>query len=140
MTPVAQRAVGALSERNFRLLFVGQSVSSLGSARVPVALAFAVLDLTHSPADLGYVLGAEAVAQVVCLLAGGVIADRLSRRAVMLAADSAVFASSPTKSRQTPRRRHRRQHLTMVNWRRPAINSAPSGPAAHSSISDSNLR
>jgi MFS family permease len=80
--------VGALRERNFRLLFIGQSVSSLGNALVPVALAFAVLDLTHSPADLGYVLGAEAVAQVIFLLAGGVIADRLSRRAVMLGADS----------------------------------------------------
>ena len=80
--------VGALRERNFRLLFIGQSVSSLGNALVPVALAFAVLDLTHSPTDLGYVLGAEAAAQVVFLLAGGVIADRLSRRAVMLGADS----------------------------------------------------
>jgi predicted MFS family arabinose efflux permease len=80
--------VGALRERNFRLLFIGQSVSALGNALVPVALAFAVLDLTHSPADLGYVLGAEAVAQVVFLLAGGVIADRLSRRSVMLGADS----------------------------------------------------
>jgi MFS family permease len=80
--------VGALRERNFRLLFIGQSVSALGNALVPVALAFAILDLTHSPADLGYVLGAEAAAQVVFLLAGGVIADRLSRRAVMLGADS----------------------------------------------------
>ncbi len=49
-----------------------------------MALAFAILDLTHSPADLGYVLAAEAAAQVVFLLAGGVIADRISRRAVML--------------------------------------------------------
>lgn len=81
-------AMSALRERNFRLLFIGQSVSALGNALVPVALAFAILDLTRSPADLGYVLGAEAAAQVVFLLAGGVIADRLSRRAVMLGADS----------------------------------------------------
>jgi MFS family permease len=80
--------VGALRERNFRLLFIGQSFSALGNALVPVALAFAILDQTRSPADLGYVLGAEAAAQVVFLLAGGVIADRLSRRAVMLGADS----------------------------------------------------
>jgi MFS family permease len=80
--------MGALRERNFRLLFIGQAVSAVGNTLVPVALAFAVLDLTHSPADLGYVLGAEAAAQVVFLLAGGVIADRISRRAVMLGADS----------------------------------------------------
>ena len=60
--------MAALRKRNFRLLFIGQSVSALGNALVPVALAFAVLDLTHSPADLGYVLGAEAAAQVVFLL------------------------------------------------------------------------
>jgi MFS family permease len=79
--------MGPLRERNFFLLFVGQSVSSLGNALVPVALAFALLDLTHSAADLGYVLGAEAAAQVAFLLAGGVIADRISRRTVMLASD-----------------------------------------------------
>lgn len=79
--------VGALRERNFLLLFIGQSVSGLGNALVPVALAFALLDLTHSAADLGYVLGTEAAAQVAFLLAGGVIADRISRRAVMLASD-----------------------------------------------------
>ncbi len=79
--------MGPLRERNFLLLFIGQSVSSLGNALVPVALTFALLDLTHSAADLGYVLGAEAAAQVAFLLAGGVIADRMSRRAVMLASD-----------------------------------------------------
>jgi len=79
--------MGPLRERNFLLLFIGQSVSGLGNALVPVALAFALLDLTHSAADLGYVLGTEAAAQVVFLLAGGVIADRISRRAVMLTAD-----------------------------------------------------
>jgi MFS family permease len=79
--------MGALRERNFLLLFISQSISSLGNALVPVALAFALLDLTHSAADLGYVLGASAAAQVTFLLVGGVIADRLSRRAVMLVSD-----------------------------------------------------
>jgi hypothetical protein len=45
--------VGALRERNFRLYFVGQATSNVGSAMVPVALAFAILRLTHSAADLG---------------------------------------------------------------------------------------
>jgi MFS family permease len=80
--------VGPLRERNFLLLLIGQSVSGLGNALVPVALTFALLDLTHSAADLGYVLGTEAAAQVAFLLAGGVIADRVSRRAVMLASDA----------------------------------------------------
>jgi MFS family permease len=75
-------------ERNFRLLFIGQTVSSFGNTLVPVALAFAVLDLTGSASDLGGVLGAQAAAVVVFLLIGGVIADRVSRRALMMAADT----------------------------------------------------
>lgn len=79
--------MGALRERNFLYLFIGQSISNLGNTLVPVALAFALLDLTHSAADLGYVLGASAAAQVTFMLVGGVIADRLSRRVVMLVSD-----------------------------------------------------
>lgn len=79
--------MNALRERNYRLLFIGQSVSSLGNNFVPVALAFAVLKLTHSASDLGLVLGAEAVSQLCFLLVGGLVADRLSRRSVMVSAD-----------------------------------------------------
>jgi MFS family permease len=88
--------VGPLRERNFLLLFIGQSVSKLGNALVPVALSFALLDLTHSAADLGYVLGGESAAQVAFILAGGVIADRMSRRAVMLASDVIRGAAETT--------------------------------------------
>ena len=81
--------LAALRERPFRLLFGGQAVSLLGDGMVPVALAFAVLELTGSPTDLGIVLAARTVALVAFLLAGGVWADRLSRRTVMVAADLA---------------------------------------------------
>jgi hypothetical protein len=50
------RAVDAVRERDFRLLYVGQTLSNLGSALVPIALAFAVLDLTGSATYLGLVL------------------------------------------------------------------------------------
>lgn len=73
--------------RDFRLVFGASVVSLLGDAVVPVALAFAVLDLTGSAADLGIVLAAQTVALVACLLLGGVVADRVSRRLVMVAAD-----------------------------------------------------
>jgi MFS family permease len=55
-----------------------------GSAFANVALAFAVLELTGSKADLGYVLAARSVPQVVFLLVGGIWADRLPRNRVML--------------------------------------------------------
>src|SRR2546422_89464 len=80
-------ALRALEEREFRLFFVGQSVSLLGDGMVGVALAFAVLDLTGSASDLGYVFAARTIPLVGFLLAGGVFADRLSRRAVMVGSD-----------------------------------------------------
>jgi MFS family permease len=84
--------LGALQEREFRLFFTGQLVSLLGDAVTPFALAWAVLDLTGSARDLGFVLAAKIAPLVVFLLVGGVFADRLPRRAVMLAADVARMA------------------------------------------------
>ncbi len=76
-----------LREREFRLLFCAQAVSLLGSWMTPLALAFAVLDLTGSASDLGIVLGAELVPLAVLLAVGGVWADRLPRVRLMVTAD-----------------------------------------------------
>ncbi len=80
-------ARGVLRERPFRLLFAGRAISSLGDRLVPVALAFAVLDLTGSVTDLGLVIAAQAAPLVVLVLFGGVWADRLPRQLVMLGSD-----------------------------------------------------
>ena len=87
---------GALQEREFRLFFTGQLVSLLGDAVTPFALAWAVLDLTGSARDLGFVLAAKTAPLVVFLLVGGVFADRLPRRGVMLTADVARMAIQAT--------------------------------------------
>jgi MFS family permease len=76
--------LGPLAEREFRLLFLGRTTSFVGSAFANVALAFAVLDLTGSKADLGYVLAARMVPMLVFLLVGGIWADRLPRHHVMV--------------------------------------------------------
>jgi MFS family permease len=81
--------LAALRERNFRLFFIGQATSQLGTGMVPVALSWAVLELTGSVSDLGFVLAAQTVPLVLFLLVGGTVADRLPRRAVMLVSDSA---------------------------------------------------
>jgi MFS family permease len=81
------RRPSILRDRTFRAVFIGQVLSSLGSALVPVALTFAVLRQTGSASDLGLVLGADAAASLAFYLIGGVAADRLSRRVVMIAAD-----------------------------------------------------
>ena len=85
--------IGALAERDFRLLYIGRVVSITGDKIAPVALAFAVLGLTGSAADLGYVLSARVVAMVVFLLVGGVWADRLPRRATLIGTDLLRFAT-----------------------------------------------
>ena len=88
--------LGALQEREFRLFFTGQLVSLLGDAVTPFALAWAVLDLTGSARDLGFVIAAKTAPLVIFLLVGGVFADRLPRRAVMLTADVARMAIQAT--------------------------------------------
>jgi MFS family permease len=62
-------------------------VSALGDAVVPVALALAVLQLSHSPLMLGVVLATSLLARVVSLLIGGVYADQTSRWLIMAVAD-----------------------------------------------------
>ena len=87
-----RESFGALREREFRLLFTGQLISLLGDAFTSVALAFAVLSI-GSASDLGYVFAARSVPLVTFLLVGGVFADRLPRRLVMLTADVVRFGT-----------------------------------------------
>ncbi len=78
---------GALSERSFRLLFAGQGISAIGDGVVPVALSFAVLDLTGSVRDLGLILAAQSLPLISFVLIGGVWSDRVSRQTVMRLSD-----------------------------------------------------
>ena len=79
--------LGALEERPFRLLWLGQSTSAVGDAFSGIALAFAVFEIGRSASALGLVLAAYTLGRVVFILAGGVWSDRLSRRRVMIACD-----------------------------------------------------
>jgi len=82
------RWTGVLRGRNFRLYFLGQMTSAIGTGMTPVALSFAVLALRRANAsDVGVVLAAQTVPLVAFLLVGGVAGDRFGRRHVMLAAD-----------------------------------------------------
>jgi MFS family permease len=86
-------SLDVLRTREFRLLFSGQAVSVLGDRMAVVALAFAVLEIGGSTSDVGLVLAAGAFPLVATVLAGGVVADRTSRRAVMVTADLVRVAS-----------------------------------------------
>jgi MFS family permease len=82
-------SLAVLREREFALLFWARAISLFGGSLAPVAVAFAIIDLTGSATDLGLVLAAHSVPQVVFMLIGGVVADRLPRHQVMVASDVA---------------------------------------------------
>lgn len=71
----------------FRLLFLGRTVSTVGDAVVPTALALAVLRATGSTTTLAVVLGCAMVPRLLLLPLGGVVADRFDARRVALATD-----------------------------------------------------
>ncbi|MDD9872747.1 MAG: MFS transporter [Deltaproteobacteria bacterium] len=76
-----------LAEPNFRRLFAARFISAFGTAMTPVALPFAVLDLTGRAGDIGWVLGAAAVSQLTVQLFAGALADRGSRQRLMVRAE-----------------------------------------------------
>ena len=82
--PTAQSVLAPLRHRAFRALAAGRAISLIGNGVAPMALAFAVLDLTHSLGDLGLVVGSRSLFNVAFLLFGGVLADRLPRHLVLV--------------------------------------------------------
>ena len=81
------RKLRVLEEPAYRRLWIGRTTSLVGDGIAPVALAFAVLDLTGSATDLGIVFAAHSIVLIALVLVGGVIADRISPRLAMLGAD-----------------------------------------------------
>jgi MFS family permease len=80
---------GPLADRNFRLLTGGQVMSTVGDYCYAVALPWLVLSGHGGPALLGTVLACYGVPRVIALPAGGVLADRVGPRRIMLIADIA---------------------------------------------------
>jgi len=77
-----------LSNRQFALLWSGQTMSQLGDGVLSVALPLLVLAITRNATDLGLVIAARLVPTVAFLLLGGVVSDRVSRRLAMLTSDA----------------------------------------------------
>ncbi|MGM9334317.1 MFS transporter [Streptomyces murinus] len=73
--------------RDFRLLFVSRTMSTLSDALVPTALSLAVIEVTGSATDLALVLGCALGARLLALPVAGVVADRYNTRWVAFGAD-----------------------------------------------------
>ena len=73
---------------DYRNYFFSGAIFTIGAAAFPIALAIAVLDNGGTASSLGLILAARALSGTVFMLAGGVWADRLPRKWVMIGADS----------------------------------------------------
>ena len=82
-------ALSAFRSRDFRLLWGGQTISFVGDSAFLVALGWRVTSMTGSAGSLGFVLSLSAAAMLTTLLWGGVLADRHSRRLMMIGSDLA---------------------------------------------------
>lgn len=82
--PAGPRLLQPLREHDFRLLWLGESISTLGDQFQFVALAWLVLDLTGSGVALGGVLAAASIPRAALMLLGGAASDRRSPRTIML--------------------------------------------------------
>jgi MFS family permease len=89
--PIFRQTFAALKHRNYRLWFSGQLVSLFGTWMQITAQGYLVFQLTQSPAYLGYVGFAAGVPAWLFTLYGGVIADRMSRRTLMLITQTAMM-------------------------------------------------
>jgi MFS family permease len=85
--PGLVRRFPVLAIRDFRLLLADRVLAPAAAAFSLVGVAFAVLDLTGSTADLSYVLAAQILPALVFALAGGVVADRVAPQKVIVAAN-----------------------------------------------------
>ena len=83
-TPKRSSTFAALKHRNYRLMWVGNLISNSGDWIDQVALNWLVITTTNSPIYLGLVNLARGLPLMLFALAGGVVADRMDRRRMMM--------------------------------------------------------
>jgi MFS family permease len=82
--------LGALRHRDFRLFWIGQLISQIGTWMQSVAQAWLVLDLTQSPLQLGIVSALQFTPILLLSPVGGVLSDRFPKRRVLLISQTAM--------------------------------------------------
>jgi MFS family permease len=92
--PERQTAFSSLHHRDFRLLWMGQIVSVTGSQMQLAAINWHIYLLTRSPLALGLVGACRAIPIILCSLVGGVVADVVDRRRLMMATQSVMLTCS----------------------------------------------
>jgi MFS family permease len=83
-----------LRHRDFRLFWFGLLLSSVGSQFTQLAMAWQIYELTNSPLQIGMIGLVRAVPQMVILLFGGLLADAMNRRKLMMITQASLFCVS----------------------------------------------
>jgi MFS family permease len=89
-----QTLLSPLRHRDFRLFWTGLLLSSVGSQFTTVAMAWQIYELTDSPLQIGLIGLARAVPQIAILLFGGLLADAVNRRRLMMLTQASLFGVS----------------------------------------------
>src|SRR5262252_10286996 len=89
-----QTAFSSLRHRDFRLLWMGQIVSVIGSQMQLAAINWHIYIITRSALALGLVGACRAVPIILCSLMGGVVADVVDRRRLMMVTQTLMLLSS----------------------------------------------
>jgi MFS family permease len=89
-----QRQFSSLAEYNFRVFFVGQVVSLIGTWMQSVGLAWLVLQLTSSELAVGFVTALQFLPMMLFALVGGVMADRLPKRRTLVVVQTAALVQA----------------------------------------------
>ncbi len=85
------RTFGSLRNYNYRLFFFGQMISVTGTWMQSIGQAWLVLDLTHSPLALGTVTMLQFLPVSLLVLFGGVLADKLPKRRILVITQTAAM-------------------------------------------------
>ena len=85
------KLLSPLRHRDFRLFWTGLLLSSVGSQFTQVAMAWQIYELTNSPLQIGMIGLVRAVPQMIILLFGGLLADAMNRRKLMMVTQGSLF-------------------------------------------------
>jgi MFS family permease len=88
MSQLGHDTFASLSNRNYRRYFTGQAVSVIGTWMQSIAQSWLVLQLTHSGTALGVVVALQTLPVLLLGPYGGVVADRVDKRKLMIGLQS----------------------------------------------------
>src|SRR6476646_9395301 len=105
-----QTPISALRHRDFSIYWGGSVISQVGSQFTTVAMAWQIYELTNSPLELGLLGLARGAPMLALLLFGGLLADAVNRRHLMMATQAAQMCVSATLA-----------VMTLVGWVSPSV-------------------